>query len=359
MTQEELTLENLGSSLDDLANLDPRGYGVCKILYKGARAYQGEALTMNAAKKLCAALQPDDVVYLISGFVLRPYQKAETDGIISTMLLARCLIKAFAVRPVVICPDECMGAVEGLASVMGVHLTDAAGLFSIPITMSAVSFSKDTAAAEKLSDALIEATGMPKAVISIEAPGSNTDGVYHNAVGRDVTKLEAKSDVLWAKLYDAGVLNIAIGDLGNEIGMGAISEHIEKYIPYAGKNACECGCDTGILAKTKTDNIVTATVSDWGCYGMMAAIAYLKEDLDLFHDAAFQKRAMVKAAECGVIDMYGWAIPAIDGIGTEMTCAIVTAMRGCVEYALKLRTTCSTWFEKTLEKGFFDRQTLT
>jgi len=51
MTQEELTLENLGSSLDDLANLDPRGYGVCKILYKGARAYQGEPLTMNAAKK--------------------------------------------------------------------------------------------------------------------------------------------------------------------------------------------------------------------------------------------------------------------------------------------------------------------
>lgn len=355
MTQEELTLENLGSSLDDLANLDPRGYGVCKILYKGARAYQGEALTMHAAKKLCAALQPDDVVYLISGFVLHPYKKAETDGIISTMLLARCLIRAFGARPVVICPDECMSAVEGLASILGVHLTDVAALFSIPFTMSAVSFSKDAAAAERLSDAIIEATGMPKAVISIEAPGANREGKYHNAVGRDVTELEAKSDILWEKLCDAGVLNIAIGDLGNEIGMGAISEHIEKYIPYAGKGACVCGCDTGILARTRTDNLVTATVSDWGCYGVMAAIAYLKGDPDLFHDAAFQKRAMEKAAECGVIDMYGWAIPAIDGIGTEMTCAIVTAMRECVVYSLKLRTTCSAWFEKTLEKGFFDR----
>jgi len=193
---------------------------------------------MHAAKKLCAALQPDDVVYLISGFVLHPYKKAETDGIISTMLLARCLIRAFGARPVVICPDECMGAVEGLASILGVHLTDVAALFSIPFTMSAVSFSKDAAAAERLSDAIIEATGMPKAVISIEAPGANREGKYHNAVGRDVTELEAKSDILWEKLCDAGVLNIAIGDLGNEIGMGAISEH--RKIHTLCREGCLC-----------------------------------------------------------------------------------------------------------------------
>ena len=34
MTQEELTIENIGQDLDDLMNLDPRGYGVCRILYK-------------------------------------------------------------------------------------------------------------------------------------------------------------------------------------------------------------------------------------------------------------------------------------------------------------------------------------
>ncbi len=353
MTQEELTLENLGSSLDDLANLDPRGYGVCKILYRGALTYQGEPLTMHAAKKLCAALQRDDVVYLISGFVLRPYNKAETDGIISTMLLARCLIKGFGVRPVVVLPDECMHAVEGLASILGFHLTGLSELFSLPFAMSAVPFPKDAAAADALSDTILNITGMPKAVISIEAPGANAEGVYHNAIGKPVTNLEAKTDILWEKLYAAGVLNIAIGDLGNEIGMGAIGEHIQKYIPYAGAGACTCGCGSGILARTKTDNLITATVSDWGCYGMMAAIAYLKKDLELFHDGSLQERAMRKAAECGVIDMYGWAVPAIDGIGVEMTCAIVTAMRGCVEYTLRLRDTCSTWFERTMEKGFF------
>ena len=51
MTQRELTLHNLGQSLDDLANLDPRGYGVCKILYDASRKYTGSPTSMNAARK--------------------------------------------------------------------------------------------------------------------------------------------------------------------------------------------------------------------------------------------------------------------------------------------------------------------
>lgn len=82
MTQKELTIRNLGQSLDDLMNLDPRGYGVCKILYEASRRYTGEPLTANAAKKLNAALQAGDYVYIITGFVLRPFGSAETDGII-------------------------------------------------------------------------------------------------------------------------------------------------------------------------------------------------------------------------------------------------------------------------------------
>ena len=49
-------------------------------------------------------------------------------------------------------------------------------------------------------------------------------------VALDVTELEAKQDVLFEKLQAMGVLNIAIGDLGNEIGMGTIADHIKKYM---------------------------------------------------------------------------------------------------------------------------------
>ena len=42
MTNEELTIYNMGENLDTLMNLDPRGYGVCRILYASSRAYTGE-----------------------------------------------------------------------------------------------------------------------------------------------------------------------------------------------------------------------------------------------------------------------------------------------------------------------------
>jgi hypothetical protein len=55
-----------------------------------------------------------------------------------------------------------------------------------------------------------------------------------------------------------------------------------------------------------------------------------------------------------MIDMYGWMIPAIDGFGLAINTSIVTLMRECVREALKLRETCQTWFEKTLELGFYN-----
>ena len=36
MNKTELTKLNVGYNLDWLMNLDPRGYGVCRILYDGA-----------------------------------------------------------------------------------------------------------------------------------------------------------------------------------------------------------------------------------------------------------------------------------------------------------------------------------
>lgn len=59
MNREELRRLNLGESLDSIMNIDPRGYGVCKILYKASRKYTKKPLTMNAALKLCETLRKE------------------------------------------------------------------------------------------------------------------------------------------------------------------------------------------------------------------------------------------------------------------------------------------------------------
>lgn len=353
MTQQELTVLNLGQSLDDLSNLDPRGYGVCKILYKAAREYTGKPLCMNGAEKLVDTVKEGDFVFVMTGFVLRPYKKAEMDGIVSSLLLCRALVKAFGAKPIVICPEDNLEAVKNLSACVGLHLfEDIETLKEIPVSMGVITFTKDAEKAEAEADRII-AKVTPKAVISIECPGANEKGVYHNAIGLDVTPLEAKQDILFEKLQSMGILNIAIGDLGNEIGMGTLLPTLERYIPYARKGACQCGCGGGIAVKTKADNVITATVSDWGCYAMIAAMAYLKEDPEIMHTAELEKEAVICASRSGMIDMYGWLIPAIDGFGLEINLPIVSLMRESVISALKLKETCKTWFEKVEELHYF------
>lgn len=354
MNQEELTILNLGENLDNLMNLDPRGYGVCRILYSAAREYTKEPLTMNSAKQLVNTLKEGDLVYIMTGFVLLPFKKAEMDGIVSSLLLARALVKGFNVKPVIVCPKDNMLAVKNLAYVVGLHFQDnIEELKKYPLSLTAVEFTKDVKKAEKQAESIMK-EGLPSAVISIECPGANAKGVYHNAIGLDVSELEAKQDILFTKLKEKGILNIAIGDLGNEMGMGVLKEHIEKYVPYAAKGSCNCGCDGGILAATKADNIITATVSDWGCYGLIGALAYLKKNIEIMHTKEMEEAAMITASRSGMIDMYGDLIPAIDGCNMTMNTSIVSLMRETVESSLKLQGTCATWFEKVLELGFYE-----
>lgn len=88
MTRDELEKRNVGENLDALMNLDPRGYGVCRILYAGSRAYTGEPLTMaRQAQVLCDVVKENDLVYIITGFVLLPHKVPEMDGTVSSMLL--------------------------------------------------------------------------------------------------------------------------------------------------------------------------------------------------------------------------------------------------------------------------------
>lgn len=356
MNQEQLTILNVGENLDSLINLDPRGYGVCRILYSASREYTKEPLTTNSAKKLVDTLKEGDLVYIMTGFVLLPFKKAEMDGIVSSMLLARALVKGFNVKPIIVCPEDCMKAVKNLAYVMGLHFQpDIEALKEYPLSLTAVAFTKDVKEAEKQSDELIK-KAFPRAVISIECPGANSYGVYHNAIGLDVSELEAKQDILFNKLKKKGVLNIAIGDLGNEIGMGTIRGHLEEYVPYAAKGRCNCGCNGGIIASVAADNIITATVSDWGCYGLIAALAYLKKDLDIMHTKKMEEDALITASRSGMIDMYGDLVPAVDGFGLSMNCSIVNLMRETIKSAMSLEEKCATWFEKVIELGFYENE---
>ena len=282
MNRDELEKRNVGENLDSLMNLDPRGYGVCRILYAGSRKVTGEPLTMHAAQKLADTVKPGDLVYILTGFVLLPHKVPEMDGMVSSMLFARALVLAFDAKPIIICPEDSVQAIRSCACVVGLHVyEDIDAVREMPMTVS-------------------------------------------------------------------------IGDLGNEIGMGKIAEHIRTYVPFTDKGECSCCCRGGILAASTTDCIITATCSDWGCYGLMAAIAYLKRDIDILQTEEMEAELMRAAARCGLIDMTGSLLPGIDGFDTKLNVSILSLMRQCTDYALRYSHNSERWFAPVLEKKFFD-----
>ena len=298
MTRDELEKRNVGENLDALMNLDPRGYGVCRILYAGSRAFTGEPLTMHAAQVLCDSIKENDLVYILVGFVLLPHKVPEMDGTVSAMLLARALVMAFNAKPIIVCPADSVQAIEKCAAVVGLHIyEDLDTVQELPLSMGVVAFTKDKAAAPALAEAL--AARKPAAVISVEASGANALGVYHNAVGKDVTEMQAKS-------------------------------------------------------ATAADNIITATCSDWGCYGLMAALAYLKKNMEILHHEEMESEVMRVAARNGFIDMTGSLLPGIDGFSTRMNVGIVSLMRQCTAYAVRYSHNSDHWFGPVLAKHFFD-----
>ncbi len=365
MTKESLAKYNIGENLDSLMNLDPRGYGVCRVLYSASRKLAGGPVSMYMAENLIKSVNKGSLVYVLTGFILRPHKHPETDGIVGAILLVRALIHAFDAKPVMVCPIENIPAIKACAPLIGMHcfiadqkdssLDVINTILKLPFSFAVIPASKDLSKATQLSSLLVEQT-KPSALFATEAPGANASGEYHNAVGVNMTELEAKMDSFFTGFQKKGVPCFAVGDLGNEIGMSTIKDHISKYIPYAGDGkkytGCKCGCKEGLLAATSADFLLTATVSDWGVYAVIAAIAYLKKDISIMHDSVMEKDVLTECSHQGMVDMTGALIPSIDGFAVEMISTIVSLMRSTVAYGIDYKN--DTWYEETLSRGFYD-----
>ena len=96
----------------------------------------------------------------------------------------------------------------------------------------------------------------PDAVISIERPGQAADGGYYNMRGENISENTACFDN-FMKLSQCQT--IAIGDGGNEIGMGNVAAALE---------------DLNIVpAVTTCDELIVADVSNWGAYGIISFLS--------------------------------------------------------------------------------------
>lgn len=108
----------------------------------------------------------------------------------------------------------------------------------------------------------------PSLIVSIERPGVTADGRYYNMHREDISGVTAKFDLFFK---ESRCPCIAFGDGGNEIGMGNVIDALSDF--------------NIIPSVTTCDELVIASVSNWGVYGVIAALSdLLNKDLFEFID---------------------------------------------------------------------------
>lgn len=96
----------------------------------------------------------------------------------------------------------------------------------------------------------------PELIITIELPGQAADGCYYNMRGEDISSQTIFFDD-FVRLASCPI--VSIGDGGNELGMGNISDAVSALdiIPSA----------------TTCDELVIADVSNWAAHGLVAMLS--------------------------------------------------------------------------------------
>ena len=165
----------------------------------------------------------------------------ETDGPLGAIALYEGLAAGGA-QPLIVCEAP-----------LSTHLQDRYRVFEI---------AADEARPEQATRAALAAL-QPAAVLSIERPGRCAGGRYFNMRGEDISAHCAHFD-LFLDLADCPTA--AIGDGGNEIGMGNVTPVLAQLDVTPALTGC--------------DELLVADVSNWGAYGLLAIIGYWRgEDL--------------------------------------------------------------------------------
>jgi 3-isopropylmalate dehydratase small subunit len=207
------------------------------------------------------------VVFIFTGFYVNGH--AETDGPVGAYFIALAL-KKYGFSPIIISDQFCNGFFEYKNKVDSLIL---------PMDLNRVQV---------------------KAIIE-----------KHNPVAM-ISAFTAPLDFFFE---EGKCLKICIGDGGNEIGMGNFYDQIKKEIPEI--EPCVITCDFMILS----------TTSNWGAYGLIAALSEAAE-IDLMPTPAHIKEYFDFIVSLGAVDgISGKNEPLVDGFDLSVDSIILNKLR--------------------------------
>ncbi|OLD69700.1 MAG: hypothetical protein AUF63_00035 [Candidatus Rokubacteria bacterium 13_1_20CM_70_15] len=288
--------------LDQILALDPGRRGIATFFRPGAALAAGRAL-IRARR-----------VLIVTGFAVNR-DTPETDGPPGAAVLGRALRSLGArVRYVT---DRVSAPIVGAAL---------AALGEPPEIL--VGPDEEDAARALL------AKERPTHLVAIERPGRNRAGDYLSMRGESVAAWNAPLDGMFLCSGGRGAgahrrwpekgarwlrpCTIGIGDGGNEIGMGVARAGLRRLGPLLA---------TRIASVVSVDHLVVAGVSNWGGYGVVAALSRLAER-DLLHTPKLERHLVEACVAAGASDgVTRRREPTVDGLPIEAHAAVVELLR--------------------------------
>jgi D-glutamate cyclase len=235
--------------IEEIVSADLGGRGISSLIVPGDLYIAAQLLASLQGSKSATYLA---TVLILSGFpcCVNEQPPTETDGPSGSLAIARAAI-AFNFRAVIV-TDECNRDVF-LAASCGTPLVE---IDSFPPVLSS--------ADEERFQQLAKDCDL---LISCERPGPSQDGNCYTMRGINMNELGLIAPLRRFVELRRNVPFIAIGDGGNELGMGKVYDKIitNPLIRYGEKIGC-------VIA---ADRLVTSGVSNWGGYALAAAAVLL------------------------------------------------------------------------------------
>ena len=264
------------------------------------RPYLPDRYCAEAAEHILS--WPRGTVLLATGFYVAGH--AETDGPAGTVVLAKALQK-LGFAPCVLTDENCSRYFE----------PEGLDVIYMPYEEGA-----------DFGVRVLEQFA-PAGMISVERCGRNVRGDYANMHGTSIRTHTAQIDRLFDEAYGK-VPTIGVGDGGNEIGMGNLADVIAEKLAI-------------VPCRTKVDDLVIATVSNWGAYGITAYLEILsgKEAFpDVSGVLAYLERTVLLGSVDGALEKN---VCSVDGYTLQESMDVYESLRQAVQAQKGSATSCT------------------
>ena len=242
------------------------------------RPYMADGYADEAAGLI---LDNPGAALIVTGFYILMAGAPENDGPPGAVAIGNAL-RSLGCEVAYVADRYSAAVVEGLA-------TDGSPVIDFPIT--------DDAASRRFADGVIRDFA-PSLLISIERCGPSEDGKARNMRNVDITEYTAKADCL----FTGEIPSVGVGDGGNEIGMGNLAQVIPT-VP----SLVELPCVTTV------SKLVISSVSNWGGYGLVAALSR-RVGRNLLPSVAEEREMVERVVSLGAVDSFsGQRAMRVDG----------------------------------------------